>query len=705
MPDSPSDRPDCTAELTAALNERILVIDGAMGTMIQGYRLEEEHYRGERFVDHDHDLKGDSDLLSLTQPDVIRDIHRAYLDAGADVIATNTFTGTSISQADYGLQDICYELNRAAATLAREAADEASTPERRRYVAGALGPTNKTASISPDVNDPGKRNVTFDELVASYLEQANGVIDGGADLLLIETIFDTLNAKAAIFAVETLFEERGRRWPVIVSGTITDASGRTLSGQVTEAFWDSIRHVRPLAVGLNCALGAADLRPYVAELSRVADCFVSCYPNAGLPNEFGEYDETPEQMSVDARRVRRERSGEPARWLLRNHRGAHQGDRRGCCESRTTRGCPAGSGDAALGPRAPQHHRGVTVRQRRRAHQHHRFGEVPQADQGRRLRRCAVGGGPTGRERRPDHRRQHGRGHDRRRRRDGAVPEAGGRRTRHQPGARDGRLVQVGGHRGRPQVRPGQADRQLDLHEGGRGQVPRAGPPVPQVRRRRRRDGLRRGRPGRQPRPPQGDLRARLPDPGRRGRVPPRGPHLRPQRLRRRDRHRGAQDVRPGLHRGHPLDQGEPARRAGLGRHLQRVLLLPRQQPRARGDPRGLPLPRDPGRPRHGNRQRRRTGDLRRGRGRPPRADRGRRPQPTTRRGRAPSRDRGVLQPGRRARGRGRRGGVAHPAAGGADHPRAGQGPRRPHRVRHRGAPRSRSPRAAGDRSRSSRAR
>ena len=297
MPDSPSDRPDCTAELTAALNERILVIDGAMGTMIQGYRLEEEHYRGERFVDHDHDLKGDSDLLSLTQPDIIRAIHRAYLDAGADVIATNTFTGTSISQADYGLQDICYELNRAAATIAREAADAASTPERPRYVAGALGPTNKTASISPDVNDPGKRNVTFDELVESYLEQANGVIDGGADLLLIETIFDTLNAKAAIFAVETLFEERGRRWPVIVSGTITDASGRTLSGQVTEAFWDSIRHVRPLAVGLNCALGAADLRPYVAELSRVADCFVSCYPNAGLPNEFGEYDETPEQMA------------------------------------------------------------------------------------------------------------------------------------------------------------------------------------------------------------------------------------------------------------------------------------------------------------------------------------------------------------------------------------------------------------------------
>jgi len=294
----PAQRPDATEALTRALRDRILVIDGAMGTLIQGHQLDEDGYRGQRFADHDHDLRGDSDVLSLTQPDIIRDIHRRYLEAGADVVCTNSFTASSISQADYGLQDHCYELNRAAASLARAAADEVETPERPRYVAGSLGPTNKTASISPDVNDPGARNVTFDELVESYLEEARGLVDGGADLLLVETIFDTLNAKAAIFALETLFEEQGRRWPVWISGTITDASGRTLSGQTTEAFWNSVRHVRPLVVGLNCALGAEDLRPYVAELSRVADCFVSAHPNAGLPNEFGEYDETPDHMAT-----------------------------------------------------------------------------------------------------------------------------------------------------------------------------------------------------------------------------------------------------------------------------------------------------------------------------------------------------------------------------------------------------------------------
>ncbi len=290
-------RPDATAELAELLRERILVLDGAMGTMIQGHGLGEADYRGERFAAYDGDLGGDNDLLSLSNPDVIRTIHRAYLDAGADIICTNTFNGTSISQADYGLGDLCYEMNVAAAALAREAADAAATPDRPRFVAGSLGPTSKTASISPDVNDPGARNVTFDELVAAYHEEARGLVDGGADLLLVETIFDTLNAKAAIVALETLFDEHGRRWPVIISGTITDASGRTLSGQVTEAFWSSIRHVRPLAVGLNCALGAEELRPYVAELSRVADTFVSAHPNAGLPNAFGEYDETPGHMA------------------------------------------------------------------------------------------------------------------------------------------------------------------------------------------------------------------------------------------------------------------------------------------------------------------------------------------------------------------------------------------------------------------------
>ena len=297
---TPAPRPDATAELTRALQTRILVLDGAMGTLIQRRELGEADYRGARFADWGQDLKGNNDLLTITQPQIIADIHRAYLDAGSDIVETNTFNANRISLADYGMSELAYELNIAAAALARSEADAATarTPDRRRWVAGALGPTNKTASISPDVNDPGARNVSFDELVAAYHEQARGLVDGGADLLLIETIFDTLNAKAAIFALETLFEERDRRWPVVISGTITDASGRTLSGQVTEAFWNSVRHARPLAIGLNCALGADEMRPYVAELSRVADTFVSCYPNAGLPNAFGDYDESPETMSA-----------------------------------------------------------------------------------------------------------------------------------------------------------------------------------------------------------------------------------------------------------------------------------------------------------------------------------------------------------------------------------------------------------------------
>ncbi|MGZ5415665.1 MAG: methionine synthase [Nocardioides sp.] len=299
MPESSTVRPDLTEQLSVALRDRILVMDGAMGTMIQRFDLTEEDYRGERFADWKQDLKGNADLLSLTQPDIIRSIHREYLDAGADIVETNTFNAQRISQADYVMSELSYEMNVESARLARLECDAvtAQTPDRPRYVAGAMGPTNTTASISPDVNDPSKRNITFDELVEAYLEQANGLVDGGADLLLVETIFDTLNAKAAIFALETLFEDRGRRWPVVISGTITDASGRTLSGQVTEAFWNSVRHARPLAVGLNCALGASDMRPYIAELSRIADCFVSCYPNAGLPNAFGEYDEAPEQTA------------------------------------------------------------------------------------------------------------------------------------------------------------------------------------------------------------------------------------------------------------------------------------------------------------------------------------------------------------------------------------------------------------------------
>ena len=293
----PNIRADCTEELTAALRERIVVIDGAMGTAIQRDRPDEAGYRGERFKDWPSDLVGNNDLLTLTQPHIIAGIHREYLEAGADILETNTFNANAVSLSDYGMAELSYELNYAGAALARSACDEFSTPERPRYVAGALGPTTRTASISPDVNDPGARNVSYDQLVAAYRDAAAGLVDGGADLLIVETIFDTLNAKAAIFALETLFEDRGRRWPVILSGTITDASGRTLSGQVTEAFWNSIRHARPLAVGLNCALGAPEMRPYIAEMSRIADTFVSCYPNAGLPNAFGEYDESPKRQA------------------------------------------------------------------------------------------------------------------------------------------------------------------------------------------------------------------------------------------------------------------------------------------------------------------------------------------------------------------------------------------------------------------------
>ncbi|MDX9706704.1 MAG: methionine synthase [Azospira sp.] len=294
-------QPDRTSELSALLKERILVLDGAMGTMIQRHGLTEQDYRGERFADHPHDLKGNNDLLLLTKPEVIKGIHTEYLAAGADILETNTFNATAISQADYKLEAIVYELNVAGAKLAREACDEftAQTPAKPRFVAGVLGPTSRTGSISPDVNDPGYRNVTFDELVETYTEAIRGLVDGGADLLLVETVFDTLNAKAALFAIEQFFENAGRRWPVMISGTITDASGRTLSGQTAEAFWNSLNHIRPLSFGLNCALGAKELRQYVEELSRVCDCFISAHPNAGLPNAFGGYDETPEQLAEE----------------------------------------------------------------------------------------------------------------------------------------------------------------------------------------------------------------------------------------------------------------------------------------------------------------------------------------------------------------------------------------------------------------------
>ena len=286
-----------TEEIKALLEERILMIDGAMGTMIQRHKLEEEDYRGERFADWESPLKGMNDLLVLTQPELIASIHNEYLEAGADIIETNNFNATASDLVRYNLQDYAFELNEQAAKLAKRCAENYSTDDKPRFVAGVLGPNQKTASVSVDVNDPGARAISFDELVEDYSLAARGLIAGGADIILIETIFDTLNAKAAVFAVKTVFDEDGVELPIMLSGTITDQSGRTLTGQVTEAFYNSLRHAKPVSVGLNCALGPNDLRQYLAELSRVAECAVSAHPNAGLPNELGEYDLSPEEMA------------------------------------------------------------------------------------------------------------------------------------------------------------------------------------------------------------------------------------------------------------------------------------------------------------------------------------------------------------------------------------------------------------------------
>ena len=281
-----------------AIRQRILVLDGAMGTMIQRYKLTESDFRGNRFEDFHIDIKGNNDILSITQSRIIQEIHEAYPEAGSDIIETNTFNSTSISQADYEMEEWVYETNLKAAQIARIAADKYTrlTPQKPRFVAGAMGPLSKTASLSPDVNNPGYRAISFDEIVDAYSEQAKALWEGGVDVFLVETIFDTLNCKAAIFALEQLFEEKGEKRPVMISGTITDASGRTLSGQTTEAFWISIKHAKPFSVGLNCSLGPKELRPYLKVLSEIADCYISAYPNAGLPNEFGEYDQGPSEM-------------------------------------------------------------------------------------------------------------------------------------------------------------------------------------------------------------------------------------------------------------------------------------------------------------------------------------------------------------------------------------------------------------------------
>ncbi len=456
-----------TKALKDALAERILILDGAMGTMIQRHKLEETDFRGERFADWPSELKGNNDLLTLTRPDIIRTIHEAYLEVGADIIETNTFNANAVSMADYGMEALVYELNFEGARLARAAADAHATDARPRFVAGILGPTSRTCSISPDVNDPGYRNIDFDTLVATYTEAMKGLIDGGTDIILIETVFDTLNAKAAVYAVKQYFADTGIELPIVISGTITDASGRTLSGQTATAFYDSLAHAEPLSFGLNCALGAKELRQYVEELSGTVSCHINTHPNAGLPNAFGGYDETPEDMATEIR-------GWAEAGFL-NIIG-------GCCGTSPEHIRAIAEAVAGLPPRrAPALpvecrlsgleplHIGeqslfVNVGERANVTGSAVFKRLVMAG---RLRRSAGCLPSAGRERRPDHRHQHGRGHARRQTGHGHLPEADRQRTGHLQGAGDARLLQVGDHRGRTQVRAGQGRGQLDLAEGG----------------------------------------------------------------------------------------------------------------------------------------------------------------------------------------------------------------------------------------------
>ena len=607
-------RAERLALLEPLLARRILLLDGAMGTMIQAYHLGEADWRGERFADWTGELKGNSDLLSLTRPEIIRAIHAAYLDAGADIIETNTFTSNAPAQADYGLAHLVYELSHTGAALARSVADEyeARDPESPRYVAGVLGPSNRTASLSPDVNDPGFRNIGFDELAATYADNVRGLLDGGADLLLIETIFDTLNAKAAIFAVESVFQSLGFRVPVMISGTITDASGRTLSGQTTEAFWNSVAHARPLSIGLNCALGPAALRPYVQELARDRAGAGEHPSQCRAPQRIRPIRRDAREDGGGAPRVRGARAGEPGRRLLRNDAGPHPGVR-----GRGPRPRAPSSGDSCL--TAPAERPGAAhrrprdaVRERGRADQRHRVAQVREAGPRRGVRQGSGDRAAAGRERRPDARRQHGRGDARLPTGHDDVPPAHGVGARHQPGAGGDRLVQVVGDRGGAQVRPGEERRQLDQPQGGRGGIRPPGHPGAALRRGGDRHGLRRAGSGRHGRAQAGDLPPGLPHPHRASGLPGRGHHLRPEHLRHRHRDRGARRLRARLHRGHPPHQGRAAARAGERRREQCLLRLPGQRPGARGDPRRLPLPRHRGGDGHGHRERRRPPHLRR---------------------------------------------------------------------------------------------
>ncbi len=550
--------------LAALLDRRILVLDGAMGTMVQRRRLGEEDFRGTRFAAHPRDLKGDNDLLVLTRPDVIREIHDEYLAAGADIIETSTFNGTAIAQADYGLEALVYELNVAAGRLARAAADEwtARTPDKPRFVAGAIGPTNKTLSLSPDVNDPAFRAVTFDQVRDAYAEQVRGLIDGGCDVLLIETIFDTLNAKAAIVAAREVFEEQGVELPVMISVTITDKSGRTLSGQTVDAFWVSVAHARPVE-------RRDQLRP-----RRPRDA-----PVPGRACSSGEHARqllSQRRPAERLRRVRRasgrhlgarprlrpRRPGQHRRRLLRHHAGPHPRHRGG-------RGRHRAEADrrrrrtlhAVLRPRSAHAPPGQQLPDGWRADQRHRLRAFQAPDQVRRLcagHRRGAGAG-TGRRQHP--RRQHGRGDARLRAGDDAVPQPDCDRAGDRPYSGDDRQLALVGPRSRPEVRPGQGDRQLDQPQGRRGGVPPPGRHHPALRRRGRGHGVRRGRPGGHRRAQDRRAPARVPA-ARRARGLRSARHrARPGRPCGRHWHRGTQPVRRGVHRGHAGTEGQLPRR------------------------------------------------------------------------------------------------------------------------------------------------
>ena len=549
-----------------------------MGTMIQALGLDEQGFRGARFDAWNREVRGNNDLADLTRPDAIRAIHLAYFRAGADIVSTNTFSSTTIAQADYGMSEIAYELNLEGAKLARAAARQAQDEDgKQRFVAGAIGPTNRTASISPDVLNPSFRSITFDELRIAYTEQIRGLLDGGVDTLLIETIFDTLNAKAAIFAATEELEARGIDVPLMLSGTITDRSGRLLSGQTPEAFWNSVAHGTPVSVGLNCALGAKEMRAHIAELGRVADTLICAYPNAGLPNEFGHYDESPEMMAAQI--------GEFAEAGLVNIAG-------GCCGTtpdhiRAIAKAVAGKKPRAIPEISPRLRLSgleaftltpeipfVNIGERTNVTGSARFRKLitagdytaalavarDQVENGAQIIDVNMDEGLL----------DFGTGDDH-------IPQSDCRGARYCPRADHDRFIEVLGDRSRPEMRAGQMRRELDFAEGRRAVIHRARQARAPLRRRRRGHGVRRERSGRYPSTQDRHCGARLRHPGEPGRLPAAGHHHRSERLRRRHRHGRAQRLRRRFHRGGAMAARKPAARACFRRRFQPVFLIPRQ--------------------------------------------------------------------------------------------------------------------------------